>query len=167
MKDRRLQILLICSLAFNVFAIGGVIGAAIVWQRAEVRQPLQGTGRAARLREAAMNLSPEYRRELRSTLRETVRELRPQTVAARAARLEAQRLLTESTLDPDALRAAMQRARDADTAIRVAIESGLIDFAAALPQEERLQLAQALERPRATPEGQGMQRNRRRPASMP
>lgn len=144
MKGRGLQILLICSLVFNVFIIGGLSGAAIMWKRADVQRPLIGAGQPARLRQAAMNLSPQYRRELRRTLAETVRTLRPQAEQARAARREAAQLLTEPELDAAGLDAALRRARNTDIAIRTQIEASVVKFAATLPPEERIALGEAL-----------------------
>jgi uncharacterized membrane protein len=145
-KGRGLQILLICSLVLNVFVIGGIGGAAIMWHRAEAQRPVAagGLGRAGRLRQAAMALSPPYRRELRLTLTETMKDLRPQIQDAREARLEAGRLLDQPKLDGPALKAALDKARSADVAIRTRLETVVADFAARLPGEEREALARGL-----------------------
>lgn len=151
MKERGLQLLLIASLLLNVFIVGALIGAAVVWQR-EARPPTVAlAAQPTRLRLAAMSLSPPYRRQLRQHLAQTARALRPQVDEARAARLDAQRLLSAPTLDAAALRAALERARSADEAIRSRIEASLVDFAATLPQAERSALAQALQRPARRP----------------
>lgn len=146
MKGRGLQVLLICSLVLNVFVIGGIGGAAIMWHRAEAQRPVAagGLGRAGRLRQAAMALSPPYRRELRQTVIETMKELRPQIQDAREARLEAGRLLDQPTLDGPALKAALDKARTADVTIRTRLETVVADFAARLPADEREALARAL-----------------------
>lgn len=146
MKGRGLQILLICSLVLNVFVIGGIVGAAIMWHRAEAERPVAvgGLGRAGRLRQAAMVLSPPYRRELRFTLIETMKDLRPQIQDAREARLEVGRLLDQPKLDGPTLKAALDKARTADVAIRTRLETVVADFAARLPAEEREALARGL-----------------------
>lgn len=159
MKGRGLQILLICSLVLNVFVIGGIAGAVIMWHRAEAHRPMTGGpgfggGRGGRLRQAAMNLSPQYRRELRRTLVATLQGLQPQIAEARAARLEAGRLLDQPKLDQNALQAALDKARAADMSIRTRLEAALVQFAMSLPEDERSALAQGLAMPGA---GQGQQ----------
>lgn len=149
MNSRGLQVLLVCSLVLNVFAIGAMAGAAVMWKRADVERPLQGAGQPARLRQAAADLSPGHRREMRRAVVETARELRPQMLAARAARVEARGLLAGPEFDAAAFRMALERARNADFSVRSRIESRLAELAADLPQQERAKLAQALERPRA------------------
>jgi uncharacterized membrane protein len=152
MKGRGLQVLLICSLVLNVFVIGSIAGAAIMWHRAEAQRPMMGGsgfggGRGGRLRQAAMNLSPQYRRELRRTLVETLQGLQPQIAEARAARIEAGRLLDQPKLDQNALQAALDRGRGADMTIRTRLETALVRFAASLPEAERSALAQGLAMP--------------------
>ncbi|MBW8754962.1 MAG: periplasmic heavy metal sensor [Sphingomonadales bacterium] len=151
MKGRGLQILLVCSLVLNVFVIGGLAGAAIMWHRAAAEHPVMGigAGRAGRLRQAAMALSPQYRRELRRTIRETLQGLEAEIGSARGARLEAARLLDEPKLDQAALQAALDKARAADMTIRTRIETAVVQFAAALPPEERAALARGLAPPGA------------------
>lgn len=155
MKGRGLHILLICSLVLNIFVIGGLAGAAIVWKRAEAERPLVGAGRAGRLRQAAMNLSPQYRRELRRTIAGTLRTLKPQIEEARAARLEAGRLLVEPEFDQPAFKSALDRARTADLAIRARLEATIAEFAVSLPAEEREALGQGLMRPGPAARRQG------------
>jgi uncharacterized membrane protein len=157
-KGRGLQILLICSLVLNVFVVGGLAGAAMMWHRAQAQRSIMGGpgfagARAGRLRQAAMNLSPKYRRELRRTLIETLEGLQPQIAEARAMRLEASRLLDEPKLDQAALQAALDKARDADMTIRTRLESAVVLFAASLPESERSALAQGLAMPGTRKEG--------------
>jgi uncharacterized membrane protein len=151
-KGRGLQILLICSLVLNVFVVGALAGAAMMWHRVEAQRQIMGGpgfagGRAGRLRQAAMNLSPKYRRELRHTLVETLEGLQPQIAEARAMRLEASRLLDEPRLDKAALQTALDKARGADMTIRTRLESAVVEFAASLPEAERSALAQGLAMP--------------------
>lgn len=150
MNIRGPQLLLVCSLVLNVFVIGAMAGAVVMWKRADVDWPLQGAGQPARLRQAAANLAPEYRRALRRAVAESARELRPQVADARAARMEARHLLTASDFDAQAFRKALEEARSVDFSIRTRIELRLASLAETLPQPERAKLAQALERPRST-----------------
>lgn len=146
MKGRGFQILLVCSLVLNVFVIGGLVGAGFMWQRAEVQHPVNGLGRAGRLRMAAQDLPQPYRRDLRRTVVETMRTLKPQIGEARAARREAARLLAQPTLDRGALDTTLARARAADSVVRTRLEASIAGFAAGLPQRERLRLVEALTR---------------------
>jgi uncharacterized membrane protein len=147
-KGRGLQILLICSLVLNVFVVGGLAGAAIMWHRVEAQRPMMGgIGRAGRLRQAAMNLSPQYRRELRRRLVGTLQSLQPELAEARAARFEAERLLDQPKLDQAALQASFDRARTADMMIRTRLETAVVQFVAVLPETERSALAQGLVAP--------------------
>lgn len=146
MKGRGFQILLVCSLVLNVFVVGGLVGAGVMWKQADVQRPVAGLGRGGRLRAAAQDLPQPYRRELRQTVVETMRELRPRIREARAARQEAARLLAEPTLDRAALDAALTRARSADMAVRTGLESSVVRFAGKLPQAERTRLVEALTR---------------------
>lgn len=155
MKGRGFQILLVCSLVLNVFVVGGLIGAGVMWKRAELQRPVPGLGRGGRLRAAARDLAQPYRGELRETVVETMRELRPRIREAREARLEAARLFAAPTLDRAALDGALTRARSADMAVRTGLEASVVRFADRLPQAERVRLIEALTRqqPQARPEG--------------
>lgn len=146
MKGRGFQILLVCSLVLNVFVVGGLIGAGLMWKQAEVQRPVAGLGRGGRLRAAAQDLPQPYRRELRQTVVKTMRELRPRIREARAARQEAARLLAEPKLDRSALDTALTRARSADMAVRTGLEASVVRFAERLPKAERVRLIEALTR---------------------
>lgn len=146
MSSRTLHILLVVSLALNVFVVGGLVGAAIMWRQVEAPRPLAGAGRPARLREAAAALAPENRRMLRRAVREAALASRPQAGQARGARREAARLLVEPTFDRAAFDAALARARAADFAIRTRLEGAVTDAAARLPRSEREALAATLGR---------------------
>ncbi|MBV2149870.1 periplasmic heavy metal sensor [Sphingobium sp. AS12] len=146
MSERALRIVLIVSLVLNVFVIGGLVGAAVMWKRVEAQRPLVGIGRPARLREAAQALSPPNRRMLRQTVRAAAQSLRPQAEQARAARREAGRLLVQPKFDRAAFEAALARARTADVTIRTRLETAVVDAAAKLPVEERVALADAMDR---------------------
>jgi uncharacterized membrane protein len=146
MSNRTLHIVLIVSLILNVFVIGGGVGAAVMWKRVETQRPLAGIGRPARLRQAAEALSPEHRRALRQAIRAAAQSLKPQAEQARAARREAGRLLVQPELDRDALDAALGRARAADIAIRTRLEKAVVEVASRLPADQRIALAEGLDR---------------------
>jgi uncharacterized membrane protein len=146
MSSRTLRIVLIVSLILNVFFIGGMVGAAVMWQRVEAQRPLAGIGRPARLRQAAEALAPENRRALRQAVRASAQSLKPEVERAREARREAGRLLIQPELDRAALDAELGRARAADIAIRTGLETAVVEFASRLPADERIALAEGLDR---------------------
>ena len=145
MSNRTLQLLMI-SLALNVFLIGGVAGAAIMWQRGDVQGQLPAVRRSERLLQAAGALSPEYRLLLRQRVQQAARSLRPHFEEARAARLEVARLLAQSASDPAALEAALARGRAAGLTIRAGLEKAVTDTAVGLPLAEREAFAEELRR---------------------
>jgi uncharacterized membrane protein len=146
MSGKTLRILLIVSLFLNVFVIGSVVGAAVMWKRSDTQRPVAGIGRPARLRQAAEALTPPNRRMLRQSVRAAVQSLQPQTERTRAARREARRLLVQPELDRPALEAALAQARNADNAIRARLEAAVVDTASRLSLEEREALAESLDR---------------------
>lgn len=146
MMSRRMQILLAVSLALNVFALGAIVSRAVMHSRAEAVATADSGFGGGRLRQAAMQLEPQYRQALRRALGETMRDLREQGVAAREARIEAVRLLAADPLDRAALDAALARARTAEQAIRAGIEASVVAYATNLPPDQRIVLSEALQR---------------------
>lgn len=145
MTSRSLRVLLIVSLVLNMFLVGGITGAAIMWSQTEAKRPLNGIGRPARLRLASEALQPDNRRALRQAVRGAVRSVRPQAQRARAARIEAGELLVKPDFDRAAFEAALARARADDLAIRTRLEQSVVVVVATLPVEERAVLAKGLE----------------------
>ncbi len=146
MMSRRLQILLIVSLALNVFVLGALVSRVLVHKRAETVAMTGFNPGRGHLRQAVMQLEPDHRRTLRRMLGEAMREMKEQGETARAARIEAARLLGAERLDRAALEAELERARAAEQAIRVRIEAGVVEFAASLPADQRIVLVDALKR---------------------
>ena len=157
MTSRSLRILLVVSLVLNMFLVGGITGAAIMWSQTETKRPLNGIGRPARLRQASEELQPDNRRALRQAVRGAVGSVRPQAQRARAARIEAADLLVKSEFDRAAFEAALARARADDLAIRTRLEQSVVGVVATLPVGERKVLAKGLEQSGAL----RMPRNRR------
>lgn len=135
--SKRLRILLILSLVLNLFVVGGVVGSAIMWQRAQVSRPAAALGRPA-LRQAAAALAPDYRRQFRKVFRGTIETLRPDLQAARKARQDVVALLAAQDFDGQALDAAVRRSREADMRVRVALEMRVMAFVKSLPAEQRI-----------------------------
>lgn len=140
---KRLRIVLIASLVLNLFVVGGLVGGAIMWQRAQVTRPMAALGRPA-IRQAAAALSPEYRKQFRDAFRATAQSLRPQAVAARKARQDVAALLALPGYDGAALDAAIRRSREADMQVRTALEARTMAFMKSLPAEERIAFGKEL-----------------------
>lgn len=143
--SRGMRFLLIGSLVLNLFVVGGIAGAALMWNRVET-PPAQINLRRPALREAAASLSPDQRRQFRRTVGQSFRALRPEAEKARAARREVARLLTQPTLDRPALDAALAGARASDARIRLQIETDLAIFLRSLPDDQRIAFGEALVR---------------------
>jgi uncharacterized membrane protein len=140
LKRRVLPILLAVSVLLNLFMLGALTGGA-VWLKA--RQPMIAAGS---LRIAGAELPRPERREFRTALRETRRSMRQTRFAGHQARLQAAALLRQPDLDQQQLNAALERARQADFAMRAAVETRAVSFAAGLPQADRERLADAMVR---------------------
>ena len=145
MNGRTCKWLLIGSLILNIFLIGSIAGGAYKLfssGAATVNGPLAERG----LRFAADNLGPERKQAFREALRETRKEARPLVAVARTARSEVRALVAAPVFDREAVKAALDRTREADIALRIRIERGLIDFTETLSPEERVKLAQGMAR---------------------
>lgn len=139
-------ILLLVSLALNLFLIGTVVGGLVVGQRLRAMRPPPERGGPA-LWVAARGLSPEHREAYREVLRGEGGQVRAKLREAREARAEAWRSLEKEPFDQAAVRRKLAAARDQDAQARAALENGLVTFAAALPADERSKLAEGLARP--------------------
>ncbi|TPL93029.1 periplasmic heavy metal sensor [Mesorhizobium sp. B2-3-11] len=144
--------LIIASVVLNVFLAGALAGGAI-W----IRSGKSGQGYSL---EAAGGRLPDQERMLfRKALREVRRESRQAILEGQQARREAADLLRQPVVDTAALSAALERARNADIAVRTRLEQRIIEFAAAGSAADRAVLAEGLARragpqPKAEPKKQ-------------
>lgn len=143
--------ILIASVVLNVFLAGALAGGA-VWIRSGK------SGQVYSLEAAAVRLPNQQRTLFRKALREVRSESRQIVLDGQQARREAADLLRQPVLDTAALSAALERARNADIAVRTRLEQRIVEFAAAGSAEDRGVLAEGLMRrgggqpPSATPE---------------
>jgi uncharacterized membrane protein len=132
---RRLTVGLLLANTFLVCALAGA-GAVYLSGRDAVlpsRMPLAGEQLPGDVRAAFQKALSDARREVRLTVQE-----------ARQARVEAAALMGKPVLDAQALSDALERARDAEMAVRAATEKRAVEFAQNLSLEERRRLADGL-----------------------
>jgi uncharacterized membrane protein len=144
MSGKTVKYGLVVSLAFNIFLLGAIAGGAYRWFAAggslEKAPPAERTA----LRFAADDLSSDRQQQFLSLLRAARRAGKPYIEEGRDGRRQVLTLLGAPTLDRQALDAALAATRDADLAQRVAVETAVVDFAAALTPQERAQFAASL-----------------------
>lgn len=146
--NRALTIALAVSLTLNVFIVGAVVGAYGARGRPD-RPPMPGGNPIMR---AAEGLPPDVAGAYRARMRAEGSGAQPLLQQARQARREASEAFGQPTFDKAAAMAALARARTAETAAREKLETAVVDFAAALPVDQRRQIGAGL---RQGPRGPG------------
>lgn len=138
MTETGFRRLTIALLVLNLFVACVLVGGGITFLTATPPGPVP------RLPLAGEQLPSADREAFQAALNETRRALRSTGLEARQARIEAAALLGEPQVDKTAIGDALKRARDAETALRAALEQRAIDFVAGLPLDDRRQLAEGL-----------------------
>ncbi|MGC6370543.1 periplasmic heavy metal sensor [Pseudomonas sp. K2I15] len=141
-SPKYLKPLLVVSVLFNVFLIGGVGGGLYHWLA--TAKPAEAVVNQHGLRQAMVKLPPERRKELRQLLRQNRADSQPLVLAGREARLDVIKQLEAPTLDRAALVTDLGKAREADMALRALVDNTLAQFASTLPRDERQRLVEAL-----------------------
>lgn len=136
---RWVMVTMVASLIVNVFLLG-IIGGS-VWHWTHDRGMGFGGGWRARL---TASLPEAQAQTMRRAIHDTVRQSMPLLRQGRAARAEAARLFVQPQFDADAINAQLDRARANEMTFRTALEHRMIEFAAALPQDQRKKMAEAL-----------------------
>ncbi|MFN3513647.1 MAG: periplasmic heavy metal sensor [Phenylobacterium sp.] len=144
MGSRRLTVLLVVSLALNLFLVGTVLGGLVVGRRMQGEGPTPRAG-GPPLWSAARGLSEDQRHAYGELLRD--REIRAELRSARLARAEAWRRLGAEPFDAEGARRALAEARAKELAARTAMEDRIVDFAGDLSAGDRARFAEALGRP--------------------
>lgn len=153
MNPRARTLLLVASLALNLFLVGTIVGGLVVGQRLRPEPP-QRVRMGPPIWTAGRELSPEHRAAYREVLRGEDGAVRRELRAAREARADAWRGLADTSFDAEAVRRRLAEARAQDARARAALEERIVDFAVGLPPEERARFAEGLSRPRARPPGE-------------
>ncbi|WP_296651393.1 periplasmic heavy metal sensor [Paraburkholderia sp.] len=153
MNGRSWKALMVGSVLLNVFLLGAIAGGAWRWFAARGATETQVLSQAqtppaprVALRFATSGLTPERQQQFLDALRAARREGRDDARAAREDRREVLDLLAAPQLDRAALDAALAHTREADSALRAKVESGVADYAATLTPDERLKFADGLKR---------------------
>ncbi len=141
-SPKYLKPLLVVSVLFNVFLIGGVGGGLYQWLANT--KPAEAVVNQHGLRQAMVKLPPERRKELRQLLRQNRADSQPLVLAGREARLDVIKQLEAPTLDREALVTDLGKAREADMALRALVDNTLAQLASTLPRDERQRLVEAL-----------------------
>jgi len=141
-SPKYLKPLLVVSVLFNVFLIGGVGGGLYHWLANA--KPAEAVVNQHGLRQAMVQLPPARRKELRQLLRQNRADSQPLIMAGREARLDVIKQLEAPTLDREALVTDLGKAREADMALRALVDNTLAQFASTLPRDERQRLVEAL-----------------------
>lgn len=129
--------MLAVSLAFNLFLGGLIAGAMFAEARKDDRPPPRRQSYLA----AADRLEADDAERLRTLLRQKADDARPRVQALRAARREAESAMAAPDYNPDAVRAALERARAEELALRRDVDNAVIAFALTLDPEDREALA--------------------------
>lgn len=134
---------LAASLLANVFAAGAIGGGLVMLSHQNTVQPAASPLRPIRV--AGNGLPPSTRDRFRAAMRRVVADADGLIRTAREGRETAARLFIQAQFDRGAADAALGRARDADVQLRSRLEAAAVEFAAGLPADERILLAQGLE----------------------
>jgi uncharacterized membrane protein len=158
MSEKSRTVLLVVSLALNLFLVGAIVGGLVIGQRMRGPPPAARGGPA--LWAAARTLPAEDRMAYREVLRGEGGSARRELRAAREARVEAWRTLADEPFNAATARRRLAEARALDAEARAALEDRIVDFAATLDAEERKRFVEGLTRPPpARPQRRGQPQN--------
>ncbi len=165
-RSRGGRVLLIGSLALNLFLVGLLVGGWAGGVRIlgpvmiQGRAPLFG-GAEMDLRQVASMLPEQSRTKLREIMRDAFPEMRPALREGRQARLEINRALQAKPFDVASLGAAFEQSRDADQRVRTLFHETFLEFVGTLDDQEREFLYQAIKNTRREPPGPALMLRRR------
>jgi uncharacterized membrane protein len=149
--NRALTIALAISLTLNVFIIGAAVGAYGARARLSPDRPPAPNGNP--LMRAAERLPPDVAAAYRVRMRAEGAAAQPLLREAREARRDAAEVFAQPTFDKAAAATALAKARTAETAAREKLETAIVDFAGALPADQRRVLGMGIRQPPRGPGG--------------
>lgn len=143
---RRWTSLFVVSVFLNLFAIGAIGGGLLVIGERGGFDPRPAAVSHRPVVGAGAQLPAPDRMRFNQAMRAVVRDNRALARIARDSRRQAAALFVQPSFDRAAIGQALERARQADFALRGQLEAAAIGFAAGLPLEERASLAAGLAR---------------------
>jgi len=147
-KSRGGRVLLIASLALNLFLVGLIVGGIMSGVRT-FRERGPGFGLSAmEMREVADMLADETRAKFRESMRDSFPELRQAFRDARQARDGVSEALAAEPFDIDALEDAFATARAADDKVWTLSTGAFTKFVGELDEAEREELVEAIKKRR-------------------
>lgn len=127
-KQQTILLALVLSLAANLLIAGVLIGRA---SRPAPEPPMAW---------AAQELTPQLRSEVRQRLKERAPRVRPLRAQMRDAMQAVRRLAAEDEFDPQAMRQALARLREAEAAYQAFMHEEVLNLAASVDREARLSI---------------------------
>jgi uncharacterized membrane protein len=147
-KQRLLAIVLLTSVALNLF-LGGIVVGKYIGQVSESK-PGHPPHRMPRLRWMIQSLPEESREKIRPLLLEHRANIKFQKRRAREARRAVHQQLTASDFNPEALSKALEKLRQKMGEAQKVMHAVLVKMASQLDEEDRRRLSETT-RPRRPP----------------
>ncbi len=145
-KQRLLAIVLLSSVALNLF-LGGIVVGKYIGQVSESK-PGHPPHRLPRLRWMIQSLPEESREKIRPLLREHRGNMKFQKRRAREARRAVHQQLTASDFNADALSEALEKLRQEMGEAQKVMHAVLVKIASQLDEEDRQRLSETTRPPR-------------------
>lgn len=139
----RLKLALAASLILNLFVAGVVLGASVMYMRADMdrRDALASRSQAETLWGISERLTPVHRDQFQAYLRKRSDQMADRIVVVRAARLRARDAVTSNAYSPQTLTTALADTRKGEFALRNDLDGDLAKFLTTLSPDERRILA--------------------------
>jgi uncharacterized membrane protein len=135
-KERRLKLMLIASLAFNLLVVGAVAGAMIFGPHGP-RHRGGSLGDEYTLMGFTRALSSDRRGPIRKAIREQRETFKPLREAVDEARRQAADVLVQEPFSKDKLKEAFDKINEADVKLKSAGQGMLLNTAESLTPDER------------------------------
>lgn len=146
MTKKGWKIALAASVALNLFAVTGGVAAWVAHRQDEARRLTAPKPESPGFRQMMEALDPSVRDRIRSSLRATTAEARPDFQEAREARQQAITLAASPNGDIAEIIALTDRSRAAESRARARLEHGAIPLFATLGPKDRKVLSEVLRR---------------------
>ena len=149
MASRWLILGLVASVALNLFLIGAAAGVIALG----TRMARETGARQGPLVIATRDLPQQDRRRFRQMLVAARAKVAADTEQSRDLRLSAWGAIADAKPDVAAIKAKLAQSRQLDIGVRSKVEEEIVDYAAALPQDDRTVFADGMRRVLPPPVG--------------